>query len=303
MNSWHNYPQIFNLGHAAIAQLFTGPVIVQEKIDGSQFSFGVDANGVLHLKSKGAIIHPEAPPKLFTRAVDTVVALKDQLHVDWTYRGEVLDRPKHNALAYDRVPVGHVILFDINTGEESYLGPVGVMAEAGRLGLESVPVFASGYITSQDQLAEHLDRVSCLGGVKVEGVVIKPYNYDLYGVDKKVLMGKYVSEAFKEIHKSSWGAMNPKNGDVIQGIIAAYATEARWVKAIQHLRDEDKITDSPTDIGPLLKEINMDVLKECEGEIKDMLFKWAWPQISKGLTRDFPAWYKEQLLAKQFSNE
>lgn len=43
MDSFHSYPAVFNLGHKAIESLLTsGPVIVEEKIDGSQFSFGVD---------------------------------------------------------------------------------------------------------------------------------------------------------------------------------------------------------------------------------------------------------------------
>lgn len=45
MESWHSYPSIYNLGHRYIADLLTVPVIVEEKIDGSQFSFGLDEEG------------------------------------------------------------------------------------------------------------------------------------------------------------------------------------------------------------------------------------------------------------------
>ena len=38
--SWHSYPQIYNLGHKAIAGIFDDDVLIEEKIDGSQFSFG-----------------------------------------------------------------------------------------------------------------------------------------------------------------------------------------------------------------------------------------------------------------------
>jgi len=41
MSSWGHYCQIYNLGHRAIADLLRGPVIIEEKIDGSQFSFGL----------------------------------------------------------------------------------------------------------------------------------------------------------------------------------------------------------------------------------------------------------------------
>ena len=72
MNSWHSYPSIFAVGHAATAHLFDGDVIVEEKVDGSQFSFGVDESGELHVRSKGAVMIPDAPEKMFQRAVDSV---------------------------------------------------------------------------------------------------------------------------------------------------------------------------------------------------------------------------------------
>lgn len=40
-DSWHSYPSTFALGHRAIADLLLDPVLVEEKVDGSQFSFGV----------------------------------------------------------------------------------------------------------------------------------------------------------------------------------------------------------------------------------------------------------------------
>ena len=41
MSSWNSYPSIFNLGHKAIQNLLTVDVNVEEKVDGSQFSFGL----------------------------------------------------------------------------------------------------------------------------------------------------------------------------------------------------------------------------------------------------------------------
>ena len=63
--SLRSYPKVFNLGHRAVRDLLSGPVVVQEKIDGSQFSFGVGEDGTLLIRSRGADIEPEAPPKLF----------------------------------------------------------------------------------------------------------------------------------------------------------------------------------------------------------------------------------------------
>jgi len=300
VDSWHGYPSIFALGHRALADLFTVPVIVEEKIDGSQFSFGVDENGDLHCRSKGAIIYPDAPEKLFARAVDTAKALRNELRLGWTYRCEYLSKPKHNTLSYNRIPLCHLILFDVNTGHEQYLDAAAKAIEAKRLGLDCVPVLHSGLIRDNSILTSLLSTESILGGVKIEGVVVKQQEPTLFGPDKKALIGKFVSEAFKEIHGKEWKKMNPSNSDIIDQIGAALKTDARWKKAVQHLRDRGALEDSPRDIPALLKEVSTDVLKECETEIKERLFKYAWPKISRQVIAGLPEWWKQELLLRQF---
>lgn len=301
MNSWHSYPSIYALGHRALEQLLLDPVLVEEKVDGSQFSFGVfeSADGpYLRCRSKGAQLNIIAPDGMFQRGVAVAQALQDRLHVGWTYRGEYMMKPKHNSLAYDRIPTNHIIIFDINTGEESYLSYDEKAAEAARLGLEVVPRMFEGMITDLQHFRSMLDTVSCLGGQKIEGVVIK--NYLRFGQDKKALLGKFVSEAFKETHAREWKAANPNRADVVQCLIATLKTDARWHKAVQHLREAGQIEDSPKDIGLLMKEVPVDVAEEEMEYIKTQLFDWAWPQIRRGITAGLPEWYKEQLLKKQF---
>src|SRR6266550_92420 len=121
----HSYSTIYGLGHRAVQDFLKNSVVVQEKVDGSQFSFGV-VLGVgasdgsimpgdeasppqrpeLIMKSKGSRVYPETTDKLFKAAVDTVVELfqEEKLTPGFTYRGEVLAKPKHNTLAYERVP-------------------------------------------------------------------------------------------------------------------------------------------------------------------------------------------------------
>lgn len=295
--SWHSYPSIFALGHRALADLFTEPVRIQEKIDGSQFSFGV-FDGEVHCRSKGQQIILDAPENMFKRAVDAVLAVREQLRDGWTYRAEYLEKPHHNALTYTRIPDGNLILFDINDVEEGYLSHDDVVAEAERLGFEAVPQFFSGLWTEGHvALSALLDRESCLGGPKIEGIVVK--SDSLYGPDKKRLMGKYVSEGFKETHKKTWGESNPAGRDIIERLIQTYRTEARWQKAAQHLKEAGQLEGSPRDIGSLMKEGGADVLRECEDDIKEALMRWAWPSIQRGVTRGLPEWYKEQLLAQQ----
>lgn len=284
------YPQIYGLGHNAILDLFEGPVLVEEKIDGSQISFGM-FDGELQIRSKNIQIHPEAVTSLFTAAVDVIVKLAPFLIPNWIYRGEYLAKPKHNCLAYDRIPKNHIILYDINSSlQEAYLSYTDKAKEADRLGLEVVPVLFNGTISSLEFTEELLKTHSCLGDVLIEGVVVK--NYAIYTSDKKVAMGKFVSKKFKERNQANWKA---GKGNVVLKLIEELHSERRWEKAIERRRDSGELLNTPQDIGPLLKAINLDILKEEKEAIMQRLFKEAWPKIAKGITTGFPEWYKQLL--------
>lgn len=300
--NYHWYPSIYNLGHRAVQDIFDGQVLVEEKIDGSQFSFGV-LEGELVCASKRQILILDHPPKLFEKAVETAIRLAPHLHPDWIYRGEFLQKPKHNALMYNRVPEQHVMIFDIACAEEGYLDPEAKYVEAQRLGFECVPRLSlgAGEIKSADALRELLLLESGLGGPRMEGVVVK--NYGRFGPDKKVLMAKFVSEEFKEKHAAAWKISNPQSKDMIAMLIQELRTKARWNKAILHLRDDGRLTDSAKDIGALLAEIKADTEKECEEEIKEALYKWALPKILRGVIAGFPEFYKQHLLDKQFESQ
>lgn len=299
-SSWHSYPKLYALGHANLAGILDNEVLVEEKIDGSQFSWGI-FNGELRCKSKGAIINILAPEKMFIPAVETVKRLQteEKLKEGWTYRAEYLKVPKHNALAYDRIPAHHLIGFDINTGQEKYLTYEEKVEEFGKLSLETVPILHKGKIGGYEIFRGLLEITSILGGQKIEGVVIK--NYLRFGKDGKALMGKFVSEAFKEIRSSAWKESNPGQGDIIENLISKFKTPARWAKSVQHLKEKGEVKEAPEDISALIKEINIDTLSECKDEIKEILFEWAWSKVSRGITSGFPQWYKEELAKKAFN--
>lgn len=302
--SWHTYPSIFALGHRALAELFLDPVTVEEKIDGSQFSFGLfegEDELFLRVRSKGAEMYVEAPEKMFQAAVKTVNTIACQLTPGWTYRAEYLAKPHHNALAYDRVPAQHLILFDVNPGHEEYLPWAAKAEEAARLGLEVVPLLFAGVITDMTQFRAFLESPSVLGGQKIEGVVVK--NYARFGADKKVLMGKFVSEAFRETHHRVWTEANPQGGGILNTLGARLTSPARWQKAVQHLREAGHIQDAPQDIGLLMREVWPDIEKEEREAIQAELYAWAAPHLRRHVTRGLPEWYKEQLLRRQFEQE
>jgi hypothetical protein len=297
--SWGGYPKIYAIGHAAVKELLLEPVTVEEKVDGSQFSFWKSETGELHARSKGAMLNMEAPDKMFARGVEVVKSLANVLTQGYMYSGEYLAKPKHNTLVYDRVPTNNIAIFDIRTGPECYLSRADKAAEAAKLGLEVVPLIYDGPIGDAAMVRSFLDRPSFLGGCKVEGVVVK--NYQRFTKDGKAMLAKFVSEEFKEVHGGDWRERNPTNGDIFQRIIEEYKTPARWMKAVQHLREEGKLTDSPADIGHLIKEVTNDVLVECEEEIATKLFNYVWDkQLRRGITAGLPEWYKNELMKASF---
>jgi RNA ligase len=297
MSSWHSYPKIFNMGHPGIRELFDDEVLIEEKVDGSQFSFGV-FDGELRARSKGKQIVIDAPEKMFTKAIETIKDLAPLLQEDFTYRAEYLSKPKHNCNEYDRVPLRNLIIFDIAIAEETYLSYEDKSIEASRLGLEVVPKVFQGKVENFEQFHTFLEKESILGKCKIEGLVIK--NYKKFGADKKILLGKFVSEAFKEQHEASWKAANPGKADIVEVLILAAKSPIRWQKAMQHLKERGELTSTPKDIGALMKETSLDALSELEPLIKEKLFQWAWPKVARAIVGGLPQWYKEELAKQQF---
>jgi hypothetical protein len=218
----------------------------------------------------------------------------NKLRDGFLYRCEFLNKPKHNTLAYARIPAGNLVLFDVMIGPETYLSPAKKIEEAWFLGLEPIPNFWHGEAAlSNEWLNVLLAKESILGGCKVEGIVIK--NYDKFTVDKKIMIGKFVSKEFKEKHQHQWKQSNPGAKDVVQHLVTSLKTDARWNKAIQHLRDAGQLTETPADIGKLIKEIQADIQKEEQEEIMTFLFNHFWQQVARGVVAGFPEFYKKQL--------
>lgn len=296
-----SYPKIWNLGHPRVHTLFDKPVLVQEKIDGSQFSFMVK-NGELLMKSKGAPVYRETTDGLFKKTVETVAGLFDEgkLVEGWIYRGEAMCKPKHNALAYERVPNGNIILFDIESSPDNRQMFDTLEENADYLGLELVPDIGFLTVDSKEFIDEQMKRTSCLGG-PIEGLVFK--SYDLFDIDGKPLMGKFVSQQYREIQGKSWKESNPSfKGDVIQGLAEELRTEARWLKAMYRFRDDGKLTGSVKDIGPLIGEISRDVLEESEEYVKETLWNYAKKVIGRKSSAGFAEWYKQRLAEQQFAD-
>lgn len=298
------FPKIFAIGQDYIIDLFKDEVEVTEKIDGSQFNFG-KVDGILYMRSKGQQIYLEQYQKLFTEAVEYVTSIEKKIPDNTIYYCEYLQKPKHNALTYDRVPKNHLILFGISNPGDKFISKYEELKKyADEIDIETVPLLYRGKVATVERIIELLGTQSILGGSKIEGVVAKNYSlpFLLGGQPIPVMCGKYVSEEFKEVHKIGWNKEHTGRGR-FEIFKLSFRTEARWEKAIQHLRDNGELENSPRDIGKLMKEVNLDITKENKQEIMDFLWKEFGKSILGAACRGLPEYYKNKLLENSFEPE
>jgi len=298
MNKLPGYGKVYAFGHRAVADILTGPVVVEEKVDGSQFSFGF-VDGKLKMRSRRVEVFEDAGDKIFWPAIEHLKTIGSCLREDyngWVFRCEAVCRPKHNTVAYKRRPAGCLVLLNADeTGQCGFVDRIKAACAAADLGIELVPELIRGQL-SLEAIREQMSRPSFLGA-DMEGVVIKPLGLDRFTEDGKLMMAKIVSEAFKERHSDDYARRNPKRAEVVQDIIEALKTEARFNKAVQHLRDDGRLQGGPEDIGPLIRELHIDIEAEESDYIKQRLFKHFVKEIKRGVGKALPSWYKEKLAA------
>ena len=276
-----SYPKIHTLGHRDIKDIFDDPVVIQEKVDGSQLSFSFSEEKGLLIKTRRQFVQTDTP-KMFQEAALIIPTL--DLKPGWVYRGEYLQKRKHNMIAYDRLPPKHIILFDIEKNDGHWCDQEELILEADRLGLFYVPVMAMGICRAED-IEPMLDRPSILGGT-LEGVVVKN--------STKRMLGKYVQAKFREV-----GAKIRKGGGVVDkldNIASMYRSETRWDKAVMRLREAGELGGVPEDISKILKEVNMDLDDEIRDEVRDLLFSTFYKEIKKNACHGVADWYKRKLL-------
>ena len=296
------FPKIFALGTTYIGNIFDDEVEITEKVDGSQFAFGVK-DGILYTRSKGTQIHGIASitdKDLFYPAMKHVTDLymDNVIPEGYTMYCETLKSVKHNTLKYNRVPKNNLILFGISCKDGSFINDYEMLKQMSEtLDIETVPLLYRGKVDDIEKLHELLNTESVFGGPNIEGFVVKNYNqkFLLGGQPMPLMSGKYVSEAFKEVHINSWKKENTGKGkwDLYK---EGFRTEARWNKAIQHLKEKGELEDSPRDIGALIKEVHRDITEEEKDNIKEYLWKNFGSEVLRISTRGLPEYYKQTLM-------
>lgn len=298
MNHITSYPKILTLGSSMTENALLGKVYIQEKVDGSLFGFGKTEDGTLSMRSKSVVFRDgeREVDKMFIEPanyIKSIMHVLDTYDPDTYFYSEYLSKPKHNTLKYENKPKNGLVLFDAMVNGR-WMTREELETAATKLGIDVIPQLYYGD-ADVAKIKELLETKSYLGGETVEGVVIKNY------VEKMVFRGsvfpmftKYVREAFKERHATEWKVKTVKGG--VDQYIESFKSEARWQKALLHLKEKDQITQSPKDIGPLMKEVSQDITEEEEQNIKEFLWKQYRDQILRTAVRGLPEWYKNKLL-------
>jgi hypothetical protein len=292
-----SYTKIFVLGEAHTESVFKGDVSLQEKVDGSQFPFGINERGEMVFRSKNKVMDFEFYDQMFGAAVDHLKTIKDKLEKnvkpDTYFYCEYLRAPKHHTLSYDRHPTNHLMLFDVITGGR-WINPDQLDMWAEILDVDAVPRLHYGP-ADLNTLTELLKQDSYLGGEQIEGVVIKNY-YQLQELGSKVIptFAKYVRPQFKE--RLSKNPEFKRGKDVITDFVDSFRTEARWHKAVQHLEESGELERHMKDLPRLIAAVHQDVIEEEETAIKDFLYSHFIRRINATAIKGLPEWYKGWLM-------
>lgn len=303
MSKTTSFPKILHIGDKQILDLFDGPVEITEKLDGSQLGFG-RIDGELFVRSKGQELDLEDPNKMFKKAVEYVKTIADKIPDNYTFYGEYLEKPKHNTLAYERIPKNHIALFGVyDSKERQFHDYEAIKKYADLFDVDAIPVFILDKPTPEAILTLVKDKVSYLGGQHIEGVVVKAYKPWMFlgQIPLSVMSGKYVTEAFKEVHQQNWRKEHTGKGK-LEVLLSNYNSQARWNKAIHYYRDVGLLMGNPTDIGPILGQIRKDLHEEEKENFKEQLWKIYKEAFYATGTRGFPQYYKELLVKGELYN-
>lgn len=303
--------------------------VIQEKIDGSQLTFWKPLkfnevaddwqSGPMEFFNRGK---QKTPPfdMQFDRAIAALKTLESELTPGYIYHGEVVCRPRHNVIQYDRVPRFNFILYDVQDGTGRYHIHTMMVVHAKMLGLEHVPALwnnnpdrnpdASEKITPAEKVEELIAKMetgelqSCLGG-RAEGVVIKHpfYRKDSRRPDDKTVEKatklKSVCRRFKEEHHVKQEKLLPQPTEaILDEIVSWYPPQPWWRKAYQHLRDDgvikegDPLEQRNKDGGKLAVAVREDFLTEHGDQIKEILYAAFSQQIAKAISAGCSQWYR-----------
>jgi len=297
------YPKAKHIRDRHCERIFDSEVVVQEKLDGSQFSFMVNEHGTLFARSKNAMREVHAPDPIFEPAIRWLRQNKDKLLPGFVYRAECFKGDGHNVLEYENVPEQGFVVYDVQYQNGDFLKPQTAKAHCENHGIPYTEIFSRGQVmgeTFSDKLEKvkgFLDEESFLGGPTIEGVVVK--NYEIPGPYSPIIVGKVVRDDFKERLHKEWEDKDQSPSDIRDQLAQTINKEARWRKVVQHAEEDGKLEGEPSDLAELFPDLREDLREEEGDRIKEELFEWAFDHIFRSVKSGFPEWYKDSLIERE----
>lgn len=299
------YVKVFRVGDRNVKDIFDGPVIVEEKLDGSQFRIYIKDGEMKFGSHRVNYDDSNIPDKMFNKAIESAMEHFKDLKGEWMIYCEFIAKPKHNTLCYERVPEGYLVIYDIIDSKNGIFWEYEAkknFAEKCGLTVPQLIYEGEGSKITTDMLDEWANNTkSMLGGQIVEGVVIKNYtkSHEMECFIGMPLISKYVRTTFTEInhenHKSD-------KDNIFDMLGEKYKSTARWDKAIQRLEEEGKLTNNMSDLRYLIPEVGDDILEEEGDEIKNILFEKYIRSIKKYWTQGLPEYYQKHLMEKSMED-
>ena len=262
---WKKYIKIRALGTDETEGIFEGTCVVQEKVDGANFSFYVENNKLLVASRNMVMVDKKNSGnwKAMLPVTEAYNQHKDKFNPNYLYVGESTQR---HTISYTDIP--NFIGYDIwNEETESFLDWKDTKKEFASIGLPFIHVHfeREGSEITIEELRECIKNSAYKDG-PAEGVVIKNYN-ELDGHDRQ-MFAKIVTDEFKESNRKAFGGIDqPKKENNSTILIAeTYGTNARIEKIIHKLVDEGNKLDMSL-IPVLFNAVSEDIFEENAVEI------------------------------------
>lgn len=252
-------------------------IVVQEKIDGANFSIRYDEEtDTIKSFSRKKILDFgnnlrgawEWSQKLNKDLIKEVLGTNLILFGEWLVSHTIVypDDKYQNAYFYD--------VYD--TEIQKYLEQDKVENIVNRLGLVYVPVFYKGEFESWEHIKQFVGRTD-LGGENGEGIVVKNMTRLNDPNTRLLFYTKIVADKFAEIKKvKKFDESKLEKRAKLQAVVESVVTEGRVTKLVHKMVDEGIIPENwdEHDMGIIAKNIGREVYYDCvkeEPETVEML--------------------------------
>lgn len=276
------YPKIYTLGSPENEGMLNNIVVCESKIDGANFRcrYLPEEDRLVFGSRNQTLVNPGPTSWKAVRSYQKAFELyKDKFIPGVIYYSESMQK---HTLQYDNIPdtIGYDV-YDIE--REEFYNWKAAKAAFEQIGIPFINVHFEkpGSEVTVEELKQ-LIKTSPYRKEGDEGIVLKCYSKkNVFG---RPLFAKIVDDLFKEENKKVFRGGLPIASNDEYEVIDRYLTDARFNKAIMHLKEQGEVIDMPL-IPKLYKYIGDDILSEnilyISGEWKSIDFKSFYNLIAR----------------------